>query len=178
MRGKARIFDPKVFLAQTGLGRTILQYPKDKAFFKQGDPSDAVFYLQKGRARLTVLSTRGREATVAMLGEEDFMGEECIASDQTRRVASAIAIADCYIIYPGLSSAAWSAQTWDLNSLSRCNSKLRIISSKDLPSGAPEGLNRHRHSEQPKPRKRFSSIHTSFLLMAASVAPTSTSVLS
>ncbi|HKN16957.1 MAG TPA: Crp/Fnr family transcriptional regulator [Candidatus Sulfotelmatobacter sp.] len=98
MRGKARTFDPKTFLAQTGLGRTILQYPKNKAFFKQGDPSDAVFYLQKGRAKLTVLSTRGKEATIAMLGEEDFMGEECIASDQARRVASAVAITDCFAL--------------------------------------------------------------------------------
>lgn len=98
MSSKARTFDPKIFLAQTGLGRTILQYPKNKAFFKQGDPSDAVFYLQRGRAKLTVLSTRGKEATIAMLGEGDFMGEECIASDQARRVGSAIAITDCFAL--------------------------------------------------------------------------------
>jgi len=64
----------------------------------------------------------------------------------------------------------WSAQTCSVNSLSRINSKLRIISSKDAPVGAPEGLNRQPHSEQPKPRKRSCSIHTSFRLMAASVA--------
>jgi CRP/FNR family cyclic AMP-dependent transcriptional regulator len=64
---KPRTFDPKGFLAQAGLGRTILQYPK-KVIFVQGEPSDAVFYIQEGRVKLTVLSTRGKEATVALLG--------------------------------------------------------------------------------------------------------------
>jgi len=96
--GKARTFDPKTFLAQTGLGRTILQYPKNKAIFKQGEPSDAVFYIQTGRAKLTVLSARGKEATIALLGEGDFMGEGCIASDQPLRVASAIAVTDCFVL--------------------------------------------------------------------------------
>jgi CRP-like cAMP-binding protein len=96
--GKARTFDPKAFLAQTGLGRTILQYPKNKAIFKQGEPSDAVFYIQTGRAKLTVLSARGKEATIALLGEGDFMGEGSIASDQPLRVASAIAVTDCFVL--------------------------------------------------------------------------------
>jgi CRP-like cAMP-binding protein len=80
------------------LGRTILQYPKNKAIFKQGEPSDAVFYIQTGRAKLTVLSARGKEATIALLGEGDFMGEGCIASDQPLRVASAIAVTDCFVL--------------------------------------------------------------------------------
>ena len=95
---KARIFDPKVFLAQTGLGRIILQYPQNKVIFAQGDPSDAVFYIQKGRAKLTVLSSHGKEATIALLGEGDFMGEGCIASDQPLRAASATAITDCFVL--------------------------------------------------------------------------------
>jgi CRP/FNR family transcriptional regulator, cyclic AMP receptor protein len=95
---KARLFDPKAFLAQIGLGRTILQCSKNKVIFAQGDPSDAVFYIQTGRARLTVLSSRGREATIALLGDGDFVGEACITSDQPRRVASATAIADCRIL--------------------------------------------------------------------------------
>jgi CRP-like cAMP-binding protein len=95
---KARPFDPKVFLAQTGLGRTILQCPQSKVIFAQGDPSDAVFYIQDGRARLTVLSSRGTEATIALLGEGDFVGEACITSDQPRRVASATAITDCRVL--------------------------------------------------------------------------------
>ena len=72
-RLKTRVFDPKDFLAQTGLGRTIMQYPKNKVIFAQGEPSDAVFYIQKGRAKLTVLSPQGKEATIALLGEGDFM---------------------------------------------------------------------------------------------------------
>jgi CRP-like cAMP-binding protein len=95
---KARTFDPKVFLAQIGLGRTILQYPKNKAIFTQGEPSNAVFYIQKGRAKLTVLSASGKEATIAILGERDFIGEGCIASDQPLRVASATAITDCSVL--------------------------------------------------------------------------------
>jgi CRP-like cAMP-binding protein len=96
--GKVRTFDPKAFLTQIGLGRTILRYPSNKAIFTQGDPSDAVFYIQKGRVKLTVLSTRGKEATIALLGEGDFMGEACIASDQPLRVASAIATTDCLVL--------------------------------------------------------------------------------
>jgi CRP/FNR family cyclic AMP-dependent transcriptional regulator len=95
---KARTFDPKAFLAQTGLGRTILLCPKNKVIFAQGDPSDAVFYIQTGRARLTVLSARGKEATIALLGDGDFIGESCITTDQPRRVASATAITDCRVL--------------------------------------------------------------------------------
>ena len=61
---KGPTFDPKTFLAQTGLGRTILEYRKNKVIFAQGDPSDAVFYIQRGRVKLTVLSTGGKEATL------------------------------------------------------------------------------------------------------------------
>jgi CRP/FNR family cyclic AMP-dependent transcriptional regulator len=92
---KARTFDPRAFLAETGLGRTILQYPKNKVIFAQGSPSDAVFYIQKGRAKLSVLSAQGKEATIALLGQGDFMGEGCMASDQPLRTASATAITDC-----------------------------------------------------------------------------------
>jgi CRP-like cAMP-binding protein len=98
---KVQTFDPKAFLAQTGLGRTILACPKNKPIFAQGDPSDAVFYIQTGRARLTVLSKQGKEATIALLGEGDFIGEACITSDQPRRVASATAITDCRVLRIG-----------------------------------------------------------------------------
>jgi len=64
----------------------------------QGEPSDAVFYIQKGRAKLTVLSTQGKEATIALLGEGDFLGEGCITSDQPVRVASATAITHCLVL--------------------------------------------------------------------------------
>jgi CRP/FNR family transcriptional regulator, cyclic AMP receptor protein len=95
---KERTFDAKAFLAQTGLGRTILRCAKNKVIFAQGDPCDSVFYIQTGRARLTVLSSRGKEATIALLGEGDFIGEACITSDQPRRVVSATAITDCCVL--------------------------------------------------------------------------------
>jgi CRP-like cAMP-binding protein len=98
MSPKPRAFDPKIFLAQAGLGRSILQYPKNKVIFAQGEPSDAVFYIQEGRAKLTVLSTRGKEATIALLAAEDFIGESCMTSDQPLRMASATAITDCSVL--------------------------------------------------------------------------------
>jgi CRP/FNR family cyclic AMP-dependent transcriptional regulator len=95
---KARRFDPKVFLAQAGLGRTLLRCPKNKVIFAQGEPSDAVFYIQTGRVKLTVLSSRGKEATIALLGDGDFIGEDCIASDQPLRATFATAIMDCCLL--------------------------------------------------------------------------------
>jgi CRP/FNR family cyclic AMP-dependent transcriptional regulator len=95
---KERTFDPKTFLAQAGLGRTILQYPKNKVISAQGEPCDALFYIQDGRAKLTVLSTRGKEATIALLGPGDFMGESCITSDQPLRMSSATPLTDCRIL--------------------------------------------------------------------------------
>ena len=94
---KERTFDPKTFLAQAGLRRTILQYPKNRVIYAQGEPCDAVFYIQEGRVKITVLSTRGKEATVALLGAEDFIGESCLTS-QPLRMASATAITDCCIL--------------------------------------------------------------------------------
>ena len=66
--------------------------------FAQGSPSDSVFYIQRGRAKLTVLSAHGKEATIALLGEGDFMGEGCMASDQPVRTVSATAITDCFAL--------------------------------------------------------------------------------
>ena len=96
--GKVRTFDPRAFLTETGLGRTILQYPKNRVIFAQGSPGDAVFYIQTGRVKLTVLSAHGKEATITLLGEEDFIGEGCIASDQPLRASSATAITDCFVL--------------------------------------------------------------------------------
>jgi CRP-like cAMP-binding protein len=95
---EVRTFDPKIFLAQTGLGRTILEYRKHKVIFAQGDPCDAVFYIQKGQIKLTVLSARGKEATISLLSARDFLGESCITSDQPVRMFSATAIADSCVL--------------------------------------------------------------------------------
>ena len=80
------------------MGRAILQYPPNKVIFAQGDPSEAVFYIQEGRARLTVRSSRGKEATIALFREEDFFGEASTTPDQPQRAASATAITDCRVL--------------------------------------------------------------------------------
>jgi CRP/FNR family cyclic AMP-dependent transcriptional regulator len=67
-------FDPITFLANAGLGRRIVQLKPKQAFFSQGDPADSIFYLQKGRARLTVVSKTGKEATITLLSAGDFVG--------------------------------------------------------------------------------------------------------
>jgi CRP/FNR family cyclic AMP-dependent transcriptional regulator len=95
---KVRAFDPKAFLAQTGLGRTIQRYRKNTVVFVQGEPADAVFYIQEGRTKLTVLSKQGKEATIALLGPDDFMGEGCITSDQPVHMASATAITESCVL--------------------------------------------------------------------------------
>ena len=95
---KERTFDPQTFLARAGLGRTILQYRKNKVIFAQGEPCDSVFYIQVGRVKLTVRSTQGKEATIAMLGPGNFFGEACITSNQPLRVTSAQAITDCSVL--------------------------------------------------------------------------------
>jgi CRP/FNR family cyclic AMP-dependent transcriptional regulator len=98
MSDTTRTLDPKTFLAQTGQGRTILEYRKNNVIFAQGDPCDAVFYVQMGRVKLTVLSARGKEATIAMLSTGDFMGESCITSDRPLRLSSATAITDSCVL--------------------------------------------------------------------------------
>jgi CRP/FNR family cyclic AMP-dependent transcriptional regulator len=85
-------FQPAAFLAHTGLGRTILDLKKHQGIFSQGDAADAVFYIQKGRIKLTVISKRGKEATIALLGAGKFVGEDCIAAIQPLRLATATAI--------------------------------------------------------------------------------------
>src|SRR4051812_49917888 len=76
---KLRQFDPATFLATIGEGRRILELSGKQAIFTQGDKADAVFYIQKGKVRLTVLSKSGREATIAILGEGSFFGEGALA---------------------------------------------------------------------------------------------------
>jgi CRP/FNR family transcriptional regulator, cyclic AMP receptor protein len=88
-------FRPEVFLSQAGVGRTIVEIPKKKTIFAQGDVGDAVFYLQKGRIKLVVVSGQGKEATVSMLGPGDFVGEDCVAGVRSVRMSSAVAMTDC-----------------------------------------------------------------------------------
>ena len=78
-------FDPEEFLATVGIGRTLRRLEPKKAIFRQGDPCDALFFIQSGRAKLTVLSAIGKEATITLLGPKDFVGEEAIAAIPGRR---------------------------------------------------------------------------------------------
>src|SRR5690242_19536994 len=98
MRRKKSVFRPAAFLAKTGLGRTILDLKKGQTVFSQGDVADAVFYVQKGKIRLTVISKRGKEATISLLGSGSFLGEECIATIQPQRMATATALTPASIL--------------------------------------------------------------------------------
>jgi len=90
-------FDPKSFLAKVGDGRSIDRFGKDQIVFSQGDPADAVFYIQKGKAKVTVVSEQGKEAVVAMFGTNEFFGEGCLAG-QVQRIATVTAMTDCVIM--------------------------------------------------------------------------------
>ena len=88
-------FDPAAFLASAGLGRRIIQLAAEAAFFSQGDSADSIFYLQKGRAKVTVVSAAGKEATIALLTAGDVVGEEALAAVPGLRLATANAITAC-----------------------------------------------------------------------------------
>jgi CRP/FNR family transcriptional regulator, cyclic AMP receptor protein len=98
MKRKGKLpFDPKVFLSSVNGGRSKSEYPKNQIVFRQGDPADAVFYIQKGKVKVTVISEQGKEAVVAVLGPDEFCGEGCLAG-QPRRMATATAMTECEIM--------------------------------------------------------------------------------
>jgi CRP/FNR family transcriptional regulator, cyclic AMP receptor protein len=90
-------FDPHAFLAIIGEGRKALAFPKKQTVFAQGDAAEAVFYIQEGKVRLTVVSKAGKEATIGMLKDGDFFGEGCLAG-QPLRMGSATAMTDCAVL--------------------------------------------------------------------------------
>ena len=90
-------FDPADFLAKAEGGRTIKKYRAQQTVFSQGDTADSVFYIQRGKVKLTVVSAQGKEAVVALLGTDEFCGEGCLAG-QTRRMATATSITECEIM--------------------------------------------------------------------------------
>src|ERR1700688_4886120 len=94
---KGREFNPNTFLATIGGGRKNLTFPKKQGIFAQGDTADAVFYIQKGKVKLTVVSKTGREATIGILSEGDFFGEGTLAG-QALRMGSAAAMTNCEIL--------------------------------------------------------------------------------
>ncbi len=93
--GKKNAFDAVDFLAKAGLGRRIVQVNPKETFFSQGHPASSIFYLQKGRAKLTVVSKNGNEATITLLSAGDFVGEDSLASVGGRCLATAAAITAC-----------------------------------------------------------------------------------
>jgi CRP/FNR family transcriptional regulator, cyclic AMP receptor protein len=94
---KKRDFDPRKFLATIGEGRKVVAFPKKQTIFSQGDVADAVFYIQGGKVRLTVVSKIGKEATLGILSAGDFFGEGSLAG-QTLRMGSAAAMTDCEVM--------------------------------------------------------------------------------
>jgi CRP/FNR family transcriptional regulator, cyclic AMP receptor protein len=90
-------FDPKLFLAKVGKGRSLLAYKKNQKVFAQGDPADTLFYIQTGKVKLTVVSRQGKEAVIAILGADDFFGEGCLAG-QPLRMSSATAMTECSVM--------------------------------------------------------------------------------
>ena len=91
---KKRDFDPNTLLATIGEGRKIVSFQAKQTVFAQGNPANAVFYIQKGKVKLTVVSNNGKEATIGILSDRDFFGEGCLAG-QPLRMSAATAMTDC-----------------------------------------------------------------------------------
>ena len=96
-RKRKRPFDPKEFLSKVNGGRTIATYRKNQAIYRQGDPADSVFYIQAGKAKVSVISAQGKEAVIAFLGDGDFFGEGCL-DGQVLRLESVVASIPCSIM--------------------------------------------------------------------------------
>jgi len=96
-RKEKQEFDAKAFLAKAGRGRILADYRKNHHVFSQGEPAGAIFYVQKGKIKLTVVSQQGKEAVVAILSAGDFFGEGCLAG-QAHRMASATTMSECSIM--------------------------------------------------------------------------------
>ncbi|HXM23641.1 MAG TPA: Crp/Fnr family transcriptional regulator [Terriglobales bacterium] len=94
---KKRDFDPNTFLATIGEGRKIVRFQPKQTIFAQGNPADAVFYIQKGKVKLTVVSNSGKEATIGIMSDSDFFGEGCLVG-QPLRMAAATAMTDCDLL--------------------------------------------------------------------------------
>jgi CRP/FNR family transcriptional regulator, cyclic AMP receptor protein len=90
-------FDPKLFLAKVGEGRTIAAYGENQIIFAQEDPADAVFFIQKGKVKVTVLSAGGKEAVLAILDAGEFFGEGCL-NGQSVRMATVVTMTECSIM--------------------------------------------------------------------------------
>src|ERR1019366_9035245 len=92
------VFDPKAFLERAGLGKKIVNLKKDEVAYAQGDPADTIFHVQKGRLRVTVISANGKEATIALVGAGEFLGEDCMVLAHPLRLATATAMTECVLL--------------------------------------------------------------------------------
>lgn len=91
-------FDPAEFLANAGLGKTLHRFNKKQELFSQGEKADSIFYIQQGRVKLSVVSKGGKEATIALLGPGEFVGEDCVAAAHSVRLATAVALAEIVVL--------------------------------------------------------------------------------
>jgi CRP/FNR family cyclic AMP-dependent transcriptional regulator len=91
-------FNAAAFLAQAGLGKTIVRLRKGAKIFSQGDSGSSIFYIQQGKARLTVISEVGKQVTLAILNAGDFVGEECLPAEHKLHIASATALTECVLL--------------------------------------------------------------------------------
>jgi CRP-like cAMP-binding protein len=96
-RAERPLFDPAVFLATAAAGRDISKYSKKEVIFAQGDEADAVFYIKKGKVKVAVVSKQGKEAVVALMGVDEFVGEGCLIG-QPKRLATASAMTECELM--------------------------------------------------------------------------------
>lgn len=117
----------RVFLAKAGAGRAVKRYAVNDVIFSQTDPADGLFYIQKGKVKLTVVSNRGKQAIIAILGSGDFFGEGCLAG-QPVRMASAAAMGDCSLVR--LEKAA--ARSLLLGERSFCELFLRYLLARNI----------------------------------------------
>ncbi|MGA2373863.1 MAG: Crp/Fnr family transcriptional regulator [Candidatus Korobacteraceae bacterium] len=92
------VFDPGAFLAKAGVGKQVLNLKKNETAYAQGDAADAIFYVQKGQLRVTVTSANGKEATIALVGVGEFLGEDCLVLAHPLRLATATAMTDCALL--------------------------------------------------------------------------------
>ena len=103
MTSKAEpMFNPKAFLAKVGKGKTHSDHPKNQKIFVQGDAAEAIYYVQKGKVKLTVVSKQGKEAVIAILGGGDFFGEGCLAG-QPIRMSTVTTLSECSMVRIGRS---------------------------------------------------------------------------
>jgi CRP/FNR family cyclic AMP-dependent transcriptional regulator len=97
------VFDPEAFLAKAGIGKKIVTLKKDQLAYAQGDPADTIFYVQRGRLRVSVTSANGKEATLSLVGAGEFVGEDCMVSAHPLRLSTASALNECALL--GISKA-------------------------------------------------------------------------